>query len=153
MNLRPVQRAFCGGETFDMTPIIDVVFLLIIFFMLVCQFIVAENFEVQVPEEIVTAHDSRGHEDLMTTVTVMEGADGRVEFAVGSRTLTLEDFRSAPALIAAAIDEQLRPVRTDLRVVRLRCQKTVPFGMVKYALEGISRSTASDIQWAVFKKD
>ena len=37
-------------EAFDMTPVIDVVFLLIIFFMLVCQFIVAERFRVQVPK-------------------------------------------------------------------------------------------------------
>ncbi len=37
------------AETFDMTPIIDVVFLLIIFFMLVAQFIVAEQYKVSVP--------------------------------------------------------------------------------------------------------
>ena len=39
------------AETFDMTPIIDVVFLLIIFFMLVAQFIVAEQYNVSVPTQ------------------------------------------------------------------------------------------------------
>ena len=38
-----------------MTPIIDVVFLLIIFFMLVAQFIVAEQYKVSVPDQIKTA--------------------------------------------------------------------------------------------------
>ncbi len=36
--------------TFNMTPIIDIVFLLIIFFLVVCQFIEAENFPVAVPD-------------------------------------------------------------------------------------------------------
>ncbi|MHC5179864.1 MAG: ExbD/TolR family protein, partial [Planctomycetota bacterium] len=42
-------------ETFDMTPIIDVVFLLIIFFMLVAQFIAAEQYQVEVPDAIKSA--------------------------------------------------------------------------------------------------
>ena len=36
--------------SFNMTPIIDIVFLLIIFFLVVCQFIEAENFPVAVPD-------------------------------------------------------------------------------------------------------
>ena len=49
------KRRTFDAESFDMTPIIDVVFLLIIFFMLVCQFIAAEQFQVEVPDQISSA--------------------------------------------------------------------------------------------------
>ena len=58
-------------ETFDMTPIIDVVFLLIIFFMLVAQFIVAEQYKVSVPGEIKTAQAKDAEQKHPLTITVM----------------------------------------------------------------------------------
>lgn len=146
-----IQGRFLPAEAFDMTPIIDVVFLLIIFFMLVCQFIAAENFQVQVPDQIGTACPVPAEQDPMTTVTVMENADGRVQFAVGSNLLSVSDLEKVPDQIASAIDNQLRLLNPKRRIVRLRCEKSLPFGITKYALSGISRSSATDIQWAVFK--
>lgn len=134
-----------------MTPIIDVVFLLIIFFMLVCQFIAAENFQVQVPGQIGTAHQVPPEQDLMTTVTVMEGEDGQVQYAVGSEILAVSSPEEATDQIAAAINSQLRLLNPKQRIVRLRCEKTLSFGAARYALEGISQSSATDIQWAVMK--
>ena len=151
MNRELIQDRLLPGEAFDMTPVIDVVFLLIIFFMLVCQFIVAENFQVQVPGQISSAQESSPQQDLMTTVTVMEDSEGRVQYAVGSEILAVSDFRKAPGQIAAAIDSQLRLLKPDHRIVRLRCEKNLPFGLTKYALEGISQSSATDVQWAVFR--
>ena len=78
MNRDPLHVRSFGGEAFDMTPIIDVVFLLIIFFMLVCQFIVAENFQVEVPDQIATARENPAGQNLMTTVTVMADPAGQV---------------------------------------------------------------------------
>ena len=71
------------AETFDMTPIIDVVFLLIIFFMLVAQFIVAEQYKVKVPDEIATAHTQDTQEDRPLTITVMPDQEQGVVCAVG----------------------------------------------------------------------
>ena len=89
----------------------------------------------------------------MTTVTVMKDADGRVQFAVGSRILAVSDLAAVPEWIASGIDDQLRLLNPERRIVRLRCDKSLPFGTAKYALEGISRSSATDIQWAVFKHE
>jgi len=149
MRRGPVQNRFVPVEPFDMTPIIDVVFLLIIFFMLVCQFIAAENFEVAVPEEIGSARPVKTEEDFLTTVTVMKDADGRVQFAVGSEVLGACDAEAIPSLLSLAIDQQLRLQDSRRRVVRLRCEKSLPFGTVKYALSGIVQSIATVIQWAV----
>jgi biopolymer transport protein ExbD len=151
MNRDPSGARSFHGEAFDMTPIIDVVFLLIIFFMLVCQFIAAENFQVQVPGQIATAQESSSDHNLMTTVTVMADADRQVCYAVGSEILSIAVLSEAPEKIAAAIDTQLRSLKPDRRVVRLRCEKRLPFGVAKYALEGISQSSATDVQWAVLQ--
>ena len=40
-----------NSGSFNLTPVIDIVFLLILFFLVVCQFIEAENFPVNVPEK------------------------------------------------------------------------------------------------------
>ena len=75
------------AETFDMTPIIDVVFLLIIFFMLVAQFIVAEQYKVKVPGEIATAHTQDTEEDRPLTITVMPDQEQGAVCVVGSEKL------------------------------------------------------------------
>ena len=46
---------FGGDAQFNMTPMIDIVFLLIIFFMLICQFIVQENYRLDVPDDCPNA--------------------------------------------------------------------------------------------------
>jgi len=48
--------------TFNMTPIIDIVFLLIIFFLVVCQFIEAENFRLPSPTAASLPKASRSPE-------------------------------------------------------------------------------------------
>ena len=136
-------------EAFDMTPVIDVVFLLIIFFMLVCQFIVADRFRVQVPEDIASAAVLRDNDRLLT-LTVVPQERGGVLYAVGGERLNVENTQDLPALIAAAIDEHYRTLPSDVpRIVRLRCDKTAVFGQVRPVLEGIAHSRATDVDWAV----
>jgi hypothetical protein len=83
----------------------------------------------------------------------MKDAGGQVQYAVGSEILAIGNMEKAPDLIAGAIDRQLRLVDPSRRIVRLRCEKSLPFGAAKYALAGIGQSSATDIQWAVFKKE
>ena len=59
------------SPSFNMTPIIDIVFLLIIFFLVVCQFIEAENFPVTVPDDCEFAQSDSEPGGQVTTVTVM----------------------------------------------------------------------------------
>ena len=71
------------ADSFDMTPIIDVVFLLIIFFMLVCQFIAAEQFKVDLPDEIASSEKQPAQEDKTLTITVMRTESGQTRCAIG----------------------------------------------------------------------
>lgn len=139
-------------DKFDMTPLIDVVFLLIIFFMIVCQFIVAENFEVEVPEDIYSAVQSEDTEHKQAIVTVMFDEQGGIDYAIGSEVISVEDVADIPAMIAEKIDKQSNYLNEEVRVVSLRIDKDIPFKHSQYALAGISQSRATDMKLSVKKK-
>jgi len=137
---------------FNMTPIIDIVFLLIIFFMLVCQFIVAENFEVTVPDDIdlARAHDSS--EEQTATVTVMFDQSGEIAYAVGSEIIPFTSGEEIAIAIANAINRQLYNLPINHRVVSLRIDKNIPYCAGQYALAGSSQSSATHIKLAAVKQ-
>ncbi len=137
---------------FDMTPIIDIVFLLIIFFLLVCQFIVAENFDVTVPDDISSAQPAPAADQQMTTVTVISIDTDQPVYAVGSEIIAAGASRDISYAIAAEIDTQLQHLPREQRVVCLRIDKDICFGDSQYALAGISQSSATDMKFAVIKQ-
>ena len=137
------------AESFDMTPIIDVVFLLIIFFMLVAQFIAAEQFKVSVPDEIQTAQTQGIEEKRPLTITVLPDAPQGVTCAIGSEKLDSVQGKDMKLLITAAINDYLAENTSADPTVRLRCDRAVPFGQVKYILSGIAQSRAENLDWAV----
>ena len=149
MTRRLVPSRCVESEAFDMTPVIDVVFLLIIFFMLVCQFITAEQFRVHVPEQIASAVPQKVDEHILT-LSILPDDAGRTIYAAGHQRLDIQNPDDIAALFAAAIDEFFRagPLSAT-RTVRLRCDASVTFGQVRPVLEGIAHSAATDVDWAV----
>lgn len=142
MKLKFIQQLETG---FDLTPFIDVIFLLIIFFMLVCQFFAAEMFEVDLPDKIASAQESAP--GPVVTITVMQ-KDGRVSYATGSDILPSDQPQLLGRMIASAIDSQ--PVKDGQdKIVCLRCDKQVAFSQVRPVLDGIAKSTAQKVQWAI----
>ncbi|MCK5564153.1 MAG: biopolymer transporter ExbD, partial [Planctomycetes bacterium] len=122
-------------QSFNMTPIIDVVFLLIIFFMLVCQFIVAENYDVTVPDKITSAHDEKNDSEKLTTVTVMRQDDGQIAYAVGSERF-VSNTKALAEKIAKRIDAQLSRLSGNEKIVNLRIDKEIDYRHSQYALAG-----------------
>ena len=150
-------RSHDRSGSFNMTPIIDIVFLLIIFFLVVCQFIGAENFPVTVPHGCGFAQSEPEPEARMTTVTVMKAGDDKVSFAVGPDEVTASDysegFLDIAEKLARLIDVRLKDFPPDRRVVTLRIDKDICFVAAQYALAGIAQSSATDIQLAVLKDE
>ena len=140
------------GPGFNMTPLIDMVFLLITFFMLVCNFMAAENFPVDVPDRIASARPEEERPGQTPVVTVMLDEGGGASYAVGSTVLSPLQGPAMSRAIAAAIDEQLGSLSTERRTVTLRCDRAVPFRYAKHALAGVSVSSAADVQWAVIRR-
>ena len=139
-----------NNRTFNMTPIIDIVFLLIIFFLVVCQFIEAENFPVVVPDECEFAADSPVQQGR-TTVTVMRTAEDKIDFAVGAEKIAATEYTDLIEKVAELIDVRFRNTPADDRVVTLRVDKDVCFADAQYVLAGVAASSARDVQLAVLK--
>jgi biopolymer transport protein ExbD len=146
------KRQSFESESFDMTPVIDVVFLLIIFFMLVCQFIAAEQFQVQVPDNIRSAQQDESERQSPLTITVMAGNDGNAEYALDSEKLGKIQGTDLAQLICSEIDQRLSANSNGERTVHLRCDKSITFGQVKYILSGISKSSSDTLDWAVLEE-
>ncbi len=56
-------------------------------------------------------------------------------------------------MLAGLLDQHLSEGKDSNRIVRLRCDKEIPFGVAKYALKGIVQSSATDIRWSVRKEE
>ncbi len=151
MSFRIGGQFHSSMRSFNMTPIIDIVFLLIIFFLVVCQFIKAENFPVAVPDGCEFAQSNAEPGIQVTTVTVMKTTKGEVDFAVGSEKISVSDYGDLADRLAELIDVQLKDLPTNRRVVTLRIDKDVCFAEAQYALAGVAASSATDIKLAVLK--
>ena len=137
------------SASFNMTPIIDIVFLLIIFFLVVCQFIEAENFPVDVPDGCEFAQMPPQQRTQVTTVTVMKRSDGKTAFAVGSEKILASGYNEIADKFARLIDEQLEKLPAEGRVVTLRIDKDICFAQAQYALAAVAQSCAKEVQLAV----
>ena len=136
-----------------MTPIIDIVFLLIIFFLVVSQFIDAENFPVQVPEDCNFAQNQTQVSAPLTTVTVIKTDDDKIAFAVGSQKISADKPAGLVESMAQFLDLQLKQLPEDDRIVTLRIDKDIRFADAQYALAGIAQSCATNIKLAVLKEN
>ena len=153
MSLRTFSSFLSPDKSgsFNMTPIIDIVFLLIIFFLVVCQFIEAENFPVVVPDGCGFAQSDAERRAQVITVTVMKTAEEKVDFAVGSEKITTSSNANIVEKLAKLIDIRLTDYPPDRRVVTLRIDKNICFSEAQYALAGIAASSATDIKLAALK--
>ncbi len=153
MSLRIPSKFYSHDSpgTFNMTPIIDIVFLLIIFFVVVCQFIEAENFPVAVPDSCEFAQSDAEHQAGLATVTVMKTSEEKCDFAVGSEKIQTSDYAHIVDKLAQLIDIRLKNLPADRRVVTLRIDKDICFTDAQYALAGVAASSATDIQLAVLR--
>ena len=140
-----------GSQAFNMTAIIDIVFLLIIFFLVVCQFIEAENFPVDVPDDCRFAQADADRQGVLTTVTVMNTDRFCGGFAVGAEQIDGLDHRQLVERLAESIDVRLKDIPAERRIVTLRMDKDVCFSKAQYALAAIAKSMATDIQLSTLK--
>ena len=140
-----------GVRSFNMTPIIDIVFLLIIFFLVVCQFIEAENFPVAVPDDCQFARSDPEPGAQVTTVTVMKTTEDETGFAVGSEKISVSDYADIVEKLVQLIDISLSDLPPERRLVTLRIDKDICFSDAQYALAAVAASSATDMQLAALK--
>lgn len=119
-----------------MTPMMDIVFQLIAFFMIVSTFIALEKVEVELAVAPNAAVAENQQERLMLSVA----ADSTVWF--GAAPVSLED-------LAARLDAW-RSEHPKARVV-IRSDRTAPYAVVKEAMKACRDAGLSDIIFASYQ--
>jgi biopolymer transport protein ExbD len=120
-----------GGAGPDMTPMIDMIFLLLVFFLLT-SFFILPAVNVALPKSRGT--ESRQPGSLILTVE----RDGSLELA--GQPVAMRDL---PALIGAAL------ARRNDRTVLIQSDRAVPFGKVVEVMEAARDGGAGEISFLV----
>lgn len=138
-------------SSFNLTPVIDIVFLLIVFFLVVCRFIGAENYPVRVPDRCHFAQQAASTARAVT-VSVTKTNSGETIFAVGAEQINAANQTALVEALAAALDHRLKELPAEKREVILRIDRDISFDRAKYALAAASVSKASSLRLATFKE-
>ena len=137
---------------FNMTPIIDIVFLLIIFLVVVCRQIDAENFDVSVPDKCAFAQPTPNNSTGLSTITVMkDGESGEIIFAVGAEKTSHSLSADVAGWVVEKINQQLKNSPAVTKTVCLRIDKDISYFYAQQALAAVAQSNAEKIQFATLK--
>jgi biopolymer transport protein ExbD len=131
MGSKPRRRA---GGLLNLTPLIDVVFLLLIFFMLTSHFVEEESIAIELPQ---AASSSDAEDDGF--VEVLAGADGKLR--LGGATATPEEVtleRLEPALRAAL-------AAPGKHSVRLRGDREARLGLAVQVMDAARKAGARSL--------
>ena len=137
---------------------IDVVFLLIIFFMLICQFIVRENYELEIPDNVPNAVVPEHPDQNAITVSVFPGGSGsEVMYAVRSRQFDPDAARYThnPLQLVQDMAQEIEAEfsKKSGERVYLRADKSLTYGQVQRALWALSQAGASRVQLAAYRDE
>jgi biopolymer transport protein ExbD len=124
-----------GGSGPDMTPMIDMIFQLLIFFLLT-SFFILPAVTVALPRSRST--ETRPPSSLILSVE----RDGRLKLA--GQAVSLDDL---PALLGAAL------ARRNDRTVVIQSDRGVPFGKVVEVMEASRDAGAGEISFLVERVD
>lgn len=132
-------RGMERGFAFNITPLIDVVFLLIIFFLVASHFIRNEHVE---RIELPLATQGKDDDESATRLVVTVVASGEV--FVGATAITPEEFEQRLQVLVAR--HGVGPAE-----VRIRADRSVEYSHVEPLLLAAARQGVTKVRFAVLK--
>jgi len=138
--MRLPSQSIQRGLQFNITPLIDVVFLLIIFFLVASHFIRNEQVE-QV--ELPTATQGRDEDEVPSRILVTVASDKRL--LLGGHEATLEEIERRLQFVA----EEHGAGSTELRI---RADRSVPYSVIEPLLLTAARLGITKVRFAVLPK-
>ena len=138
--MRLPSQSIQRGLQFNITPLIDVVFLLIIFFLVASHFIRNEQVE-QV--ELPTATQGRDEDEAASRILITIAADKRL--MMSGHEATLDEIERRLQIVA----EEHGAEFTELRI---RADRSVPYSVVEPLLLTAARNGVTKVRFAVLPK-
>lgn len=127
-----------GGVAINMTPMIDIVFLLIIFFLVSSHLAKQEN---RLKLDLPNASTALDENDQRTTVTVNVTPDGK--WQMGGHVVDERTLRDS-------IGSRKTELAGELRV-RIRTDRNVPYEQISPLLKACGELGISDLVFAVYE--
>jgi biopolymer transport protein ExbD len=128
-----------GRVAINLTPMIDVTFLLIIFFLVSSHLAKQENF---LPLDLPSATSGIGDFSDRPTLTIQVPRDGT--YQIGGVTSDLTQLQSA--IFTRVQAEGNQPIR-----IRIRTDQTVPYAAISKLLKTIALTGQSDVVFSVYE--
>ncbi|MBI9015936.1 MAG: biopolymer transporter ExbD [Phycisphaerae bacterium] len=148
MKLYLKNKKYHSDPQFNMTPMIDVVFLLIVFFMLVCQFISQENYRLVVPDDCQTVIKPEDPDPQAIIVNVYL-EDVQIVYAVGGKEIRhTDDTEQLTEILTEAIREK-NTTKTQPRIL-LRAHRNLESKNVYPVMQAASNANIGLIKLAAF---
>ena len=127
MRLRRTHRVAPG---FNLTPLMDILFIVLIFLVLTTTFKEATTFQVQLPTTRASETEPR---EIPGLIAIVVAADG--EIALGRDPVTMPQ-----------LEERLAAIETPESItVRLRADAAVDHGVVVQVMDAVRRSGISQL--------
>lgn len=145
---RMFERTSAG---FNITPIIDIVFLLIIFFLLVCRFIETEPQDVNLPRACDSAELLEGKPSPVVLAMIKSG--DTVKTYLNGKEISLTGNAPPLSAVSSRINTLVKESAPGQEIATLKIDKRVTCRRFKYALQAIAESNVEDIRLAVIKKN
>jgi biopolymer transport protein ExbD len=155
------------GIQFNLTPMIDVVFILITFFMLICRTIGQENYKMTIPDQCAQAELPEQIEEHVFTVSVFfpsaasqtTGAEAPWEqaplYAVRAEVFDPQSaaYQENPDLLIAEMAKQISRVakKKKAEMVHLRADKNLTYAQVQPVLQAMAQAQIRTVRLAAFR--
>lgn len=134
--MRVPTRPRSFGLRFNLTPLIDIVFLLVIFFLAASHFARSETAEaVELPEATQSEREDSARRRLVVTVT----AEGT--YRIGGRAIDL-----------AGLERRIAGDGRKLEEVRIRADRSVPYRLIEPILLSCAESGVHSVKFAVVRR-
>lgn len=146
----PRYRPIPAAVRVNLTPLIDVVFLLIIFFMLVCQFIARDNLQLVVPDDCTAAQPQEEQEKPLT-LAIYSARPGELTYLLhGGRSKEPPRQWTGPTPpkaneLAAAIAARAGDATTT---ITLRADQNLDYQSIQPALTAFAQANITEIRLA-----
>jgi len=135
----------------NMIPTIDILFQLVIFFMLACQFAVVEQFPISLPENCANASTAPNANTIPLTM-IAAGQKGEYELAVGAEKIGTGESAELADKLTGYLDTHLAGAKSADVTINLRLPKNLPYKDAQNILVAVSQSPAKNIQMSVLRE-
>src|SRR5437870_5576902 len=126
------------GISIDMTPMVDVAFLLLIFFMCTTQFKPPEKDKITLPE---SNSEAKAPETGVITISVTAKPTVRVIYRQGSQEVTREMAPEAVATDMATVLSNARSASPAARII-VKMDKDAPYGVMADIMPALQTANA-----------